>query len=81
MLTSSAAAQLAHKHTFYSDHCPLQATTPQWSDDRPDSQQWKWLEANLAALPIELDFVTISLHHPLYSRSTENGRSQRLGLD
>ena len=57
---------------WYSARCgSVQVLTiDSMSDDGPGSQQWKWLEANLAGVPTDVDFVIISLHHPLYTRST-----------
>jgi Icc-related predicted phosphoesterase len=49
------------------------------SDHGPGSQQWTWLDANLAAIPNSVDFVLINLHHPPYTQSADNlgGHSAR----
>jgi Icc-related predicted phosphoesterase len=39
------------------------------SADGPGSQQWRWLEQRLEALPPEVDFVLVALHHPPITRS------------
>jgi hypothetical protein len=63
---------LINSKRWYSARCGsvLVLTLDSMADDRPGSAQWKWLEANLATVPADVDFVIISLHHPLYTRST-----------
>ena len=39
------------------------------SADGPGSQQWQWLEQGLAALPPDVDFVLVALHHPPLTHS------------
>jgi len=34
------------------------------STDAPGSRQWQWLEQGLEALPRDIDFVLVALHHP-----------------
>ncbi|HYY69981.1 MAG TPA: metallophosphoesterase [Terriglobales bacterium] len=42
------------------------------SVDSSGSPQWQWLEQRLAALPLEVDFVLVALHHPPLTRSTDS---------
>jgi len=42
------------------------------SADGPGSQQFQWLEQGLTALPPDVDFVLVALHHPLLSHSHDN---------
>jgi len=39
------------------------------SPDGPGSRQWRWLEQGLEALPPDVDFVLVALHHPPLTRS------------
>jgi len=41
------------------------------SDDGPGSEQWRWLERGLDALPQDADFVLVALHHPPLTRSQD----------
>ena len=41
------------------------------SDDGPGSAQWRWLEQGLDALPVDIDFVLVTLHHPPVTRSID----------
>ena len=51
------------------------------SADGPGSQQWQWLEERLDALPPDIDFVLVTLHHPPITQSHDmplgGGHSQR----
>src|ERR1051326_4101186 len=42
------------------------------SDDTPGSPQGKWLASKLNSIPADVDFVFLSLHHPLYTKSSEH---------
>jgi hypothetical protein len=52
------------------------------SADGPDSRQRQWLEQGLDALPPDIDFVLVTLHHPLITHSHDKmfggGHSARL---
>jgi hypothetical protein len=39
------------------------------SADGPDSRQSQWLEHGLDALPPDIDFVLVTLHHPPFTHS------------
>ena len=41
------------------------------ANDKPGSPQTKWLDENLTAVPDDIDFVVILLHHPPYTESTD----------
>jgi len=41
------------------------------SDDGPGSPQWQWLEQGLKALPPDVDFVLVALHHPPLTQSND----------
>ena len=51
------------------------------STDGPGSQQWRWLEQGLEAVPPDVDFVLVALHHPLLTHSRDKmfggGHSER----
>ncbi len=42
------------------------------SDDGPGSPQLQWLEQGLKALPPDVDFVLVALHHPPLTQSHDN---------
>lgn len=37
--------------------------------DTPDSEQGRWLEAQLSQVPKDVDFVLLVMHHPVYTHS------------
>jgi len=51
------------------------------STDGPASQQWRWLEQGLEAVPPDVDFVLVALHHPPLTHSRDKmlggGHSER----
>ena len=42
------------------------------SDDGPGSEQWRWLEHRLDRLPVDVDFVLVTLHHPPVTHSSDH---------
>jgi len=41
------------------------------SENGPGSRQWQWLEQGLKALPPDVDFVLVALHHPPFTQSND----------
>jgi 3',5'-cyclic AMP phosphodiesterase CpdA len=42
------------------------------TSEETEAQQSKWLDDNLSAVPDDIDFVVILLHHPPYTESTDH---------
>lgn len=42
------------------------------SANGPGSRQWQWLEQGLDALPPDVDFVLLALHHPPFTHSQDS---------
>jgi hypothetical protein len=40
------------------------------NSDAPDGEQWDWFAQQIAAVPDDVDFVVVSMHHPPYTRSS-----------
>jgi hypothetical protein len=40
------------------------------NSDAPDGEQWSWLAQQVAAVPADVDFVVVSMHHPPYTHSS-----------